>query len=1039
MSYADDPVTYSTNAQGQTVATWTGGPNPGTFVYEQDQPNGNYGWDKIVTATPTGPIAPPAPTPVAPHLQFSNATIGSNIFLMYGDCRLPGQIAWAPGIDATNNVLDTSFLTFMTVYGEPLDPSESVEIASMSANGTTFYQSGGVVTVDNLSADAQAALATSVATMAVYTGSETQLPDPTMEDYLGVGNVPAYRGLRYIVFQDFPIEITNGAVPNIIVEWRRTGGLLNVSDVMAKLINRVNWRSQYAQSRATIFFGAPTIDGIDDLCQGIQVTSQSSLLDHLNNHRNLYNFQIKEENPVKVVRRAVASDLVIDISVNEADLAVDSGAPALTTNRANPADFPVGLNLSYCDPDHAFDIKVAPAVFDGTAPGRSTATSSAILTAQMDYVVDATTARTIAYNAMFDLRSYAARAQLVLKDLRAEVGDVVAVTTANGDEYVLLVNQQTITKTRSNAMQCLQLLSAAGGDVNGDGGNDGGSATRLHWPDEVTRQDIIATADKIYTTCDSLGTVISFNLRDTPLRKVTKSKWRNLGQIDPNGLNWGGDAFYLEIGGPGRFFEDAFYVYLIHMTTLVISRILKTATNINQIETITIAEGFYIDGNSLHDNSNLAGNVISELRDGIIYIGWLGIFNGDGNQNGMRLVTFDVTSWTTSAWTVNDFETALTGGLPWQPQGIAVTDNGHVIIAAANGSSAQRYYHAALTDLTSWSHADASFTTRQGSFVRSGNVLYLPEVEIGSFGRPANKSRIAVVDMTSGSPSESVVDLALKDSNWECNSQEGMNIMAASATHLFVYGNHSNGINTNPTAPQQHRYIGRFDLATLDAAGGKFLSELLYNENDFAILRMCIGPDNKLYSFASPFAINRSSILVTSEDLTVQNFYWSSDRPMPVNDNFASPALLVADVSQFGDLSYASTEPNEPVPGWHPFVTGASNDTITYFNNGHSVWYLFVAPATHTYTIAVENADNFDTGGLFDIAIYQGDALDAVTYVTGLSKSGAIGKVTSCSLSATEGESYRICVTQFVTADAFGGAIPTWDVNQGKFLIEAIT
>jgi len=316
MSYADDPVTYSTNAQGQTVATWTGGPNPGTFVYEQDQPNGNYGWDKIVTATPTGPIAPPAPTPVAPHLQFSNATIGSNIFLMYGDCRLPGQIAWAPGIDATNNVLDTSFLTFMTVYGEPLDPSESVEIASMSANGTTFYQSGGVVTVDNLSADAQAALATSVATMAVYTGSETQLPDPTMEDYLGVGNVPAYRGLRYIVFQDFPIEITNGAVPNIIVEWRRTGGLLNVSDVMAKLINRVNWRSQYAQSRATIFFGAPTIDGIDDLCQGIQVTSQSSLLDHLNNHRNLYNFQIKEENPVKVVRRAVASDLVIDISVN---------------------------------------------------------------------------------------------------------------------------------------------------------------------------------------------------------------------------------------------------------------------------------------------------------------------------------------------------------------------------------------------------------------------------------------------------------------------------------------------------------------------------------------------------------------------------------------------------------------------------------------------------------------------------------------------------------------------------------------------------
>lgn len=36
----------------------------------------------------------------------------------------------------------------------------------------------------------------------VYLGDETQGPDPTIEGYLGVGNVPSYRGLAYIVVTD---------------------------------------------------------------------------------------------------------------------------------------------------------------------------------------------------------------------------------------------------------------------------------------------------------------------------------------------------------------------------------------------------------------------------------------------------------------------------------------------------------------------------------------------------------------------------------------------------------------------------------------------------------------------------------------------------------------------------------------------------------------------------------------------------------------------------------------------------------------------
>lgn len=42
-----------------------------------------------------------------------------------------------------------------------------------------------------------------------YPGTETQLPDPTLEAIHGVGNVPAYRGVAYVVFTD-NAEILNG-------------------------------------------------------------------------------------------------------------------------------------------------------------------------------------------------------------------------------------------------------------------------------------------------------------------------------------------------------------------------------------------------------------------------------------------------------------------------------------------------------------------------------------------------------------------------------------------------------------------------------------------------------------------------------------------------------------------------------------------------------------------------------------------------------------------------------------------------------------
>ena len=57
----------------------------------------------------------------------------------------------------------------------------------------------------------------------VHLGTETQQPDNWMEQVLGVGNTPAYRGLCYIVFKELPLEKAGNVVPQIRVVMTSSG------------------------------------------------------------------------------------------------------------------------------------------------------------------------------------------------------------------------------------------------------------------------------------------------------------------------------------------------------------------------------------------------------------------------------------------------------------------------------------------------------------------------------------------------------------------------------------------------------------------------------------------------------------------------------------------------------------------------------------------------------------------------------------------------------------------------------------------------
>jgi uncharacterized protein YcfJ len=83
--------------------------------------------------------------------------------------------------------------------------------------------------VDNALArilDQRAMNAKFISRCTVYLGDETQLPDPTIESHLGVGNVPAYRGLAYIVVTDDDVTEMQGAIPQYEFVVHGNGGIV---------------------------------------------------------------------------------------------------------------------------------------------------------------------------------------------------------------------------------------------------------------------------------------------------------------------------------------------------------------------------------------------------------------------------------------------------------------------------------------------------------------------------------------------------------------------------------------------------------------------------------------------------------------------------------------------------------------------------------------------------------------------------------------------------------------------------------------------
>lgn len=71
----------------------------------------------------------------------------------------------------------------------------------------------------------------------LYLGDQTQLPDPDIEAYRGIGNTPAYRGTAYIVFPNFDLTDRRESIPDFRFEVASQTQTLSVDALMSVNIN----------------------------------------------------------------------------------------------------------------------------------------------------------------------------------------------------------------------------------------------------------------------------------------------------------------------------------------------------------------------------------------------------------------------------------------------------------------------------------------------------------------------------------------------------------------------------------------------------------------------------------------------------------------------------------------------------------------------------------------------------------------------------------------------------------------------------------
>lgn len=148
-------------------------------------------------------------------LAVQSSTYGNMIPIVYGTTRIAGNIIWSRPIK--------EIATTTTSGGKGGGaPSQSQTSFSYFVTLAIAICEGEINDILRVWADSKLLdPSANASSYRLYKGSEEQLPDSLIESFEGAGNVPAYRGLAYVVVEDFPLADFGNRIPNFTFEVKR--------------------------------------------------------------------------------------------------------------------------------------------------------------------------------------------------------------------------------------------------------------------------------------------------------------------------------------------------------------------------------------------------------------------------------------------------------------------------------------------------------------------------------------------------------------------------------------------------------------------------------------------------------------------------------------------------------------------------------------------------------------------------------------------------------------------------------------------------
>ncbi|NSX56246.1 baseplate multidomain protein megatron [Parasulfitobacter algicola] len=148
------------------------------------------------------------------RFRLTSASEGSAVSQLYGRLRIPGQVIWASRFKERKKKTEGS-------GGKGSGGSQpSTTSYSYSVSMALALCEGEISRVGRVWADG-VEVSPDDLNMRVYSGSQTQLPDPKIEVIEGVGMAPAYRGTAYVVLEDLQLAQFNNRVPQFTFEVMR--------------------------------------------------------------------------------------------------------------------------------------------------------------------------------------------------------------------------------------------------------------------------------------------------------------------------------------------------------------------------------------------------------------------------------------------------------------------------------------------------------------------------------------------------------------------------------------------------------------------------------------------------------------------------------------------------------------------------------------------------------------------------------------------------------------------------------------------------